>query len=231
MKCKAARRLFSAYMDRDMTFEEEAKLRGHLDDCPDCNEELAKVQRMVAMLQGLPVVEPGEDFYAQLRAKLHQAEGSERPAPVEPVLPWTERLRAWVGAGSLRPAFGGALGLLVGLMLGVGAPRMVAWFDSSPAPGPGFAEIDGRAVPASAAPDRVPAFGATGGATAVSPLADLDLTHLAAISDTVHLGSEPELILKRYVTDPQRDLIYPDLDYGRTVTGGAGEQSDVFITF
>ena len=230
MKCKAARRLFSAYMDQDMSFEEEAKLRGHLDECPDCEQELAKVQRMVAMLHGLPEVDPGEGFYAQLQAKLRQAETAERPAAVEPARSWSERLQAWFGGGVVRPAFGAALGLFVGLMVGVGGPQLVAWLDSSPVPAEGYTEVAGREAPLTEDLAGAP-LSRTLEADASSPFNDLDLTHLAAISDTVRLGSEPELILKRYVTDPQQRVIPADPDYGRTVSGGADGQTDVFITF
>jgi hypothetical protein len=213
-------------MDRDMSFEEEAKLRSHLGDCPDCEEELAKVQRMVAMLHGLPTIDPGEGFYARLRDRLAETRAATRPAAATATPSWTERIRAWFGVGLLRPALGGALGLCLGLTLGVGGPRLVAWLGDAPAPEPSYAE---RIDAGLSEGDEL--AGGLEETTAGSPFNDLDLTHLAAISDTVRLGSEPELILKRYVTDPQQHVIPMDPDYGRTVSGGTDGQSDVFITF
>ncbi|HEX2040182.1 MAG TPA: zf-HC2 domain-containing protein [Acidimicrobiales bacterium] len=47
----------SALLDGELSAEEEAVVRAHLDECAACREELAAVERVRRLVRGLPVVE------------------------------------------------------------------------------------------------------------------------------------------------------------------------------
>ena len=52
MKCSHARHQLSAYLDRDLTFQDESDLKTHLEACADCNEELAQLEGVQRLLGG-----------------------------------------------------------------------------------------------------------------------------------------------------------------------------------
>jgi len=66
--------LFSAFLDGVLSPEEEAELKAHLDECPECREELEKLRQTVRQLQALPLVPLPADFTQNMRRRL-TAEG------------------------------------------------------------------------------------------------------------------------------------------------------------
>ncbi|MBP6874803.1 MAG: zf-HC2 domain-containing protein [Candidatus Eisenbacteria bacterium] len=218
MKCKAARRRFSACVDRDLTFEEESQVREHLRECADCADQLERVERMVALLDSLPETDPGPGFYAAVQRRIREA-SPEMAGEGEPGTGFFHHLWERLTVPALRPAFGAAfLGLAVGIFAGVsGGPQVAQWIRGSQAP----TQLASETGPSPASRLTLPETASR------SPIADLDLSHLKALGDTVRLESD-EFVLERYTADPQRGLIPAESDYGRQVSD---EQSEVFITF
>ena len=56
----------SALVDGELSPAEEADARRHLDDCPDCSDELAATQATADLVRGLPAVDPRFGFYERL---------------------------------------------------------------------------------------------------------------------------------------------------------------------
>jgi anti-sigma factor RsiW len=227
MRCNAARGRFSAYLDHDLTFEEEARLKEHLERCQVCAAELVAVERVRDLLQALPVIEPGADFLdgVQRRVRAAQSGAATREAiPGEgPAGLW----RRWQDRVWLRPALGAALGLLAGVMVGVHSPQLTAMLrggDQRSEPVAAVAEV--RAPGVAMAPMVLRT-----GASVSSPLADIDLSHLVSLSDSARLGAQPEYILEPYLPDPQRGLVPTGRGYGRMVSGSSDDQNDALITF
>jgi len=224
MKCSSARGLFSAHLDRDLSFEEEGRLSEHLERCPACAAELASMEKVTNLLQTLTPIEPGPDFYDGVRRRIREADARTEAGEVLLGVGPTELVRRWLATAWLRPALGAALGLCAGILVGVNAPQLAGLLHADREP------MVQMAAPRTAAS---PAVFASAGTTSapVGPLADLDLTHLTALSDSARLESQPEYILEPYMTDPQRGLIPAGGGYGRAVGGSSDEQNDAFITF
>jgi len=218
MKCKGMCKRFSACMDRDLTFDEEAELREHLRTCPDCAREFDCLERMVGFLENLPETDPGPDFYAAVKRRIRTEcpDGFEAPENV----PLRERLRGLWNVVVLRPAFGAAFFLAVGLAVGANAPRMAHLVGSSHEPEPLASSQTIATTPPVVA-------GSPAVETVSSPLADIPLDPLSASADTVRLEGDPEFVFQRYMNDPQRGLV-PAENYGRQVNDN---RNDVLITF
>ena len=222
MKCSKARGLFSAYLDKDLTFEEQGRLEEHLCGCSDCAAELGGMTRVQSLLHGLAPIEVGEDFCERVQQRVREAQDQPEAAQA-----WDggvrEAWRWWQRQIWLRPALGAALGLVVGILVGVNAPQLAG---RSPAMMP-------VAAPMVVVPSPTPAGGS--GATAVrpdaGPFSGIDLTNLASISDSARLGASPEYVLEPYVTDPQRGLVPATGAYGRAVGADWDDQNDAFVTF
>jgi hypothetical protein len=223
MKCSKVRGLFSAYLDKDLTFEEQGRLEEHLCGCSDCAAELGGLTRVRGLLQGLKPIEVGEDFCERVQQRVRAAQ--DQPESIEA---WNvggvrDRWRWWQRQVWLRPALGAALGLVAGVLVGVNAPQLAG---RSPATMP-------DAAPIVAAPSPT-AKGASGAVTATpdaGPFSGIDLTNLASLSDSARLGASPEYVLEPYVTDPQRGLVPATGAYGRAVGADWDDQNDAFVTF
>jgi hypothetical protein len=207
--------MLSACLDRDLTFEQEEGLRGHLSQCARCAEQLKELEGIQSLLRNLPVTEPGPQFYPSLCERIRQArgsipEGSERRGLIE-------RLQGVFAPQWLRPAMGMALALAAGLVIGFYGGGHGGGFETSSSLGaPPIAQVS----PSSLEP------GPEG-----SPIADLDLSHLSSLSDSLQLEGE-EYLLDPYVRDPQRGLVPAGSGHQRTVGGSRGDDpSDVYITF
>jgi len=205
MKCSQARRLFSAYLDQDLTFEEESRLRAHLESCTDCTEEMARLEGVQSLLQGLPETDPGPGFYESIRRRVAAGEAAE---PVPDGRSWVDQVRELWSTAWLRPAAGAAFGLVVGVLIGT---------NGFLGPGPAITgEVESFAeAPAEPTVDLM----ASGG-----PLADIELP---AISDSVALDDGDEFILEPYATDGQGNLA----PYRRTVNNEKNGQARPYITF
>ncbi|MFH1144485.1 MAG: anti-sigma factor [Candidatus Eisenbacteria bacterium] len=225
MKCKSMCKHFSACADRDLSFAEEARLREHLRECPECAREFDCFERMLGLLEDLPESDPGPDFYAAVRRRIQTEGSSIEESEPSAIGRWLGRVGGWLRPALprpalLRPAFGAAfLGIAIGLLVGTQVPQVGRLLAGEP----------GSRMPASSSVSEVESGteGLAAGGEYRSPVADIDLDRLAAMADTVHLEGETEYVLERYLTDRQRGLVPADLQ-GQPVMDNS---SDVFITF
>lgn len=66
MNCKNAQAMLSAYIDRELTGGEMARMRRHLCECRCCGAEAAELQRLKEVLASVPGVEPPAGFEERL---------------------------------------------------------------------------------------------------------------------------------------------------------------------
>jgi hypothetical protein len=210
MKCSHARAQFSSYLDRDLSFQEEADLRQHLEDCPGCAEEMTRLERVQGLLRGLPQTDPGPGFYQSVRARIDAVGVDAEVDPIRQPFSPGDLLRRLLAPMWLRPAAGLAFGLALGLLIGTGADLQ------------GPARIGGGA-PAIVQTDPVdpPAISSVDG-----PLADIPIPPPES-GDSVRVVGE-EYILDPYVRDSQNGLVPVNGGYRRPVSQ---DQSDGYITF
>lgn len=205
MKCSQARQLLSACLDRDLTFEQEADLRAHLRSCSACAEEMAALERVQGLLQGLPETDPGDGFFAAVQARIAKAEAGGAPEPARPSF-W-ESLRGLLDGAVLKPAAGVAFGLVLGFVLAQGFPG-----GETPLDAPGglmpIASREGAVTPAPAGME--------------SPVADIPLPDLHASADSL-AGESEEYILDPYEADAEHGIVPQGMNPGRTVSNRDGQ--------
>lgn len=80
MNCEAVREMLGAYLEKETTAEEAAKIEEHLKHCADCGEEMELQQEMMETLSGLPDEELPEGYHTELMQKL-QAEAASNVVP------------------------------------------------------------------------------------------------------------------------------------------------------
>lgn len=221
MRCSDAKRLCCGHLDRELTRAEVEAFQAHLRDCPECAAQVEQLEECVELLRGLPEIDPGRGFLECVQEKIRAAEAGERPLPADE-RSWSQRVREWAGALTLRPAMAAGVWLLCGILLGGGVARL-AWNTPGDSPGAASNLVD-------AAPQALPRGGGEAAGLGVqSPFRDLDLEHLVAATDTNRF--EPEYLLEPYVQDPQRGLVPASMDYLREVTGDRDAQNDVYTVF
>jgi hypothetical protein len=223
MKCSKARSLFSAYLDKDLTFEEQGRVEEHLCGCSDCAAELGGMTRVQSLLHGLAPLEVGEDFCERVQRRVREAQDQPETIPAWSGGGALDAWRWWQRQVWLRPALGAALGLVAGVLVGVNAPQLAGR----------SAATTSVSAPMVAVPSLTTtgASGAGGVARDAGPFSGIDLTNLASLSDSARLGASPEYVLEPYVTDPQRGLVPATGAYGRAVGADWDDQNDAFVTF
>jgi anti-sigma factor RsiW len=55
MSCRAVQIKLSAYLDGEMTGSEMLSVRAHVNQCPDCRQELESLRNIQLILRGLPI--------------------------------------------------------------------------------------------------------------------------------------------------------------------------------
>ena len=58
----SARDLLSSYLDGEVPAGTRAQVADHLEQCPECRDELADLRHLKALLQAVPAVEPPRSF-------------------------------------------------------------------------------------------------------------------------------------------------------------------------
>lgn len=96
-------RQLSAYLDRELTPDEEAAVRRHLEECAACREEVARLSRLKRVLAGLPARPLPETFWPDLRREV-QRRAAPAPGP-------------WFAGWRTRPAVALAAAAVVILLL------------------------------------------------------------------------------------------------------------------
>lgn len=210
MKCSQARQLLSACLDRDLTFEQEADLRAHLQSCSACAEEMEALERVQSLLQSMPETDPGDGFLAAVQARIAHAGPADLPKPARPSF-W-ESLRGLLDGAVLKPAAGVAFGLALGFILAQGFPG-----------GDSQWSAPGRMMPV--ASNEAPGAPAPEGS--MSPIADIPLPDLHAAVDSM-AGESEEYILDPYEANAEHGIVPQGMDPGRTVSNKDGQG---YITF
>jgi len=108
MRCAKARKLINDDLDGLLTPEKKAALDSHLESCPDCRDLKCDFAAIVEKAKDLPVLEPSPAVWANIAARVRQAE-REMPAPVGERKFWAAILRP----AGLRYALAAALGLII----------------------------------------------------------------------------------------------------------------------
>jgi Putative zinc-finger len=187
MNCNQARRLLSASLDKDTTFEEQSNLEQHLEACHDCTAEMEKLTSICGFLRSMPETDPGDNFLAQVQDQIRNAEPVMAPLPEAEGSSWLDGIREFFSIAWVRPALGGAVGLLAGLLINFGgavnttAPNMVPMIAENETP----MEVGGyvRHIADS------------------GPFSEIDLPSLDSLNDSL------EYVLDPYVQDPARGLV------------------------
>ncbi len=65
MTCPHAKELMAAYWQRELTVEDTALLRRHLETCPECSAEMTALGGLWDRLADLPAPEPGHTLDAR----------------------------------------------------------------------------------------------------------------------------------------------------------------------
>ncbi len=66
MECRQARNKISAYMDHELDVASYRQVEAHLQQCADCHNALKEFQELDDLVRGLPRIELGPDFAAQV---------------------------------------------------------------------------------------------------------------------------------------------------------------------
>ena len=103
MNCETTRTLMSEYIDGILPPDQTTAFRAHLAGCPDCRRDLAALEKTVALVKNIKMVEPPENLVQAVHARL---EAGEKPRSL-----WTIAI--------FQPALAIAAGLV--LVLGIGA--------------------------------------------------------------------------------------------------------------
>ncbi|HHV62388.1 MAG TPA: hypothetical protein GXX51_07095 [Firmicutes bacterium] len=82
MNCEKVSSLLSAYIDREVTADEERVIRFHLADCEECAREYEALKTTKNLAGSLPSLDIPPGFWSELRLKL---QGETRPPRYNPV--------------------------------------------------------------------------------------------------------------------------------------------------
>ena len=131
------RRRLGEYLQGDLTLGQRALFDGHLDECPDCAEELRALRATVHLLQATPEPPPPQGLADRVLARIEEGEGRRRwwdgflngVGGLEPSRVLAPLSAAAVAAGLVMVVFQGQ-SLQITIDLGGEAPMAVA----TPAP-------------------------------------------------------------------------------------------------
>ena len=117
MHCDRAQALMDRYVNEGFPPDERESFEIHLRGCPDCQQQLAKLQRLLAVLQSVPSPPVPQGFVDRVMARA-QCE-VRAPQPSSRAQPALRRWWEHLGTARLANAIGAvAAGLLLGLVLG-----------------------------------------------------------------------------------------------------------------
>ncbi len=104
-QCALLQRWLPEYPDGDLPAFWKNRLRSHLEHCPECREELAALQEVVAAIKATPVAEPEPQFWTEFSRELHlklaRAAHDPEAAPPAPARTWWSRLPYLLGGPAL----------------------------------------------------------------------------------------------------------------------------------
>lgn len=80
MRCKWVNDRASAFVDGELSSEEAARLREHLEDCATCRKQVEAVRRTARLLRSQPRVQPSPTFDTELALALRKIKRDETAA-------------------------------------------------------------------------------------------------------------------------------------------------------
>jgi len=86
MRCRAAQKKLSAYLDGELPAEVSAAIAEHMSACPRCAEGLARQQALSKALDALPVVAAPEGFARSVRREAERRRVFPLPWAPAPVV-------------------------------------------------------------------------------------------------------------------------------------------------
>ncbi len=72
MNCPQARARISAYLDHELDATSSREVESHIQQCAACREVLSDFKEIDAAVHGLPRIEPGPDFPAQVVTRVRE---------------------------------------------------------------------------------------------------------------------------------------------------------------
>jgi predicted anti-sigma-YlaC factor YlaD len=118
MRCTAARKLISDYIDDGLSESRKNRLKDHLETCPDCQAALGDFEKIAREAGRLPSLAPSPSSWQKIVAGVIEA----APKASSPLNKGKDRFSSsWMPAG-LRYAFAAALALVIvggGIILGL----------------------------------------------------------------------------------------------------------------
>ncbi len=214
MKCTQAKELFSASLDKDLTFEEQSLLDGHLGVCPECAAEMSKMTRLRDFMQQMPEMDPGADFFDRIKDRIDEAGNRNIPIMEPAAFSLMDSLRdIWQGAW-LRPAMGAAFGLVLGILISTGQGGI----------GQNGFQTPSMAINSAGNEDLAAFAMASSG-----PFDEIELPPLRSGADSLQMNEE--YVLDPYKQDPTRGLVQMGDIGGQQVSSGRDSQGAVKIIF
>jgi anti-sigma factor RsiW len=70
MNCRNIRKRLSAYQDKELSSDEQDRIKSHLQGCQDCSKRYAEFQHTWMVLGDVPNIHPTPGFYLELRKKI-----------------------------------------------------------------------------------------------------------------------------------------------------------------
>jgi hypothetical protein len=123
MICVHAKELMAAYWQRELTVEDTALLRVHLETCPECSAEMSALGGLWERLADLPAPEPSHALDTHWHETINTLISSQpppRPSPRWSLANFFPGIPAWSPAWSVALA---AACLVVGVIAGMNVPR------------------------------------------------------------------------------------------------------------
>jgi len=111
MTCPHARELMAAYWQRELTVEDTAVLRRHLETCPECSAEMTALGGLWERLADLPAPEPSHTLDARWRQTIGILTSAQPARRI-----WWPRSPVWGVALA-------AACLVIGVIAGMNVPR------------------------------------------------------------------------------------------------------------
>ncbi|HAU31222.1 MAG: hypothetical protein XD84_0337 [Desulfotomaculum sp. 46_80] len=103
MKCSKAKKLFSGYLDGELKSSQKGFLEDHLNSCPNCRYELARLRASLELIHDLPEVAAPKNFWTQVSEKITIEDGLKKKRKKKTVK-WFfpgERLRAGIALAAV----------------------------------------------------------------------------------------------------------------------------------
>lgn len=126
MKCSKAKKIFSSFLDGELKSSQKGFLEDHLNSCPDCRYELARLRASMELIHGLPEVAAPKDFWAQVSEKIAiKANPKKQKKTVKWFFPG-ERLRAGIALAAVLVLVLGISSLIYSSTIGQGPVELLS---------------------------------------------------------------------------------------------------------